>query len=206
MADSTPDRETRPSLLLRIKDGQDQTAWNTFVELYAPLVYRQCRRHGLQHNDAEDVTQEVLSQMLRSAQDFNYQPDRGKFRTWLYEVTSTKVANHFRSVRRTARASGGARDESQDLVAPITPPSEWFEEFQTHVLRVALARIETHFEPGTWKAFMLAWKEARPATEVARMLDVNVDHVYVAKSRVLARLRQEVLALAEDLPVPIPPT
>ena len=59
-------------------------------------------------------------------------------------------------------------------------------------------RSRPHFEEQTWRAFERAWLENRPAAEVAAELNVPIDRVYVAKSRVLERLQQEVQELAED--------
>jgi len=73
-------------------------------------------------------------------------------------------------------------------------------EFNDHVVRVALDRIRPDYDPRNWRAFEMTWLEDRPAPEVARALDMAVSAVYVAKSRVLARLREEVLTLAEDIP------
>src|SRR5882762_6857982 len=100
MTDSHSAFHTRPSLLLRIKDAQDDDAWTTFVEVYAPLVYRYCRRNGLQDSDSADVAQEVLAQVARSIRQFEYDPGRGRFRDWLGAVIHSKLMNHFRSDRR----------------------------------------------------------------------------------------------------------
>jgi hypothetical protein len=77
---------TQPSLLLRIRDAFDAESWRTFVSIYAPLIYRSCRRRGLQDADAADVGQEVLAQVARSIREFEYQPGRGRFRDWLGSV------------------------------------------------------------------------------------------------------------------------
>ena len=51
---------TRASLLVRLRDPRDGGAWSQFVDLYAPLVFGYARKHGLQHADTTDLTQEVL--------------------------------------------------------------------------------------------------------------------------------------------------
>src|SRR5207302_10242972 len=101
MADLDSGFQTRPSLLARIKDARDDEAWTAFLDTYAPAVYRYCRRKGLQHPDAADVTQEVMAQVARSAGGFEYRPEQGRFRDWLGVVTHSKLANHLRAARRT---------------------------------------------------------------------------------------------------------
>ena len=91
---------TQPSLLLRIRDASDEESWQTFVSIYAPLIYRSCRRRGLQDADAADVGQDVLAQVARSIRDFEYQPGRGRFRDWLGTIVRHKVCRFLRNEGR----------------------------------------------------------------------------------------------------------
>ena len=110
MTDSDSGGQTRPSLLLRLRDAADAASWQTFAETYAPLIYRHCRRHGLQDADAADVTQEVLDQVVRSIRTFEYRPERGRFRDWLGTVTRHKLARFHRRQGRAAVGAGGRGD------------------------------------------------------------------------------------------------
>jgi RNA polymerase sigma-70 factor (ECF subfamily) len=200
MARDDSQLHTRPSLLLRIRDQQDAEAWQTFVQVYAPLIYGYCRHRRLQEADAADVAQEVLARVARSIRSFQYDPARGRFRDWLGRITLNEVV---RFVERTKRPGRGAGGEAQaDLEQCESPEldSAWAEQFHAHLLDTAMERVRTEFEPGTWHAFELVWLEDRPAPEVARSLRQPIEKVYVAKSRVLKRLREEVLLLGEDMP------
>ncbi len=203
MTDSAS-RQTPPSLLVRIRDARDAESWQTFVDLYAPLIYGYCRRRGLQEADAADVSQEVLLQVARSIRGFEYQPERGRFRDWLGAVTRGKVVRWRERQGRAVNGAGGTGDDPLAAVAAPDADPEWAAAFNGHVLRAALERTRPHFEPATWRAFELEWLGDRPAAEVARTLGVAVTAVYVAKSRVLKRLREEVLLLAEDVPQRVP--
>jgi RNA polymerase sigma-70 factor (ECF subfamily) len=186
---------TQPSLLVRLRDAQDAEAWRTFVYTYAPLVHDTCRRRGLQEADADDVTQAVMAEVLRCMRaGFEYQPGRGRFRNWLGTVTFRQIAHLFRD-----HAPEGA-GTIEDLDRLAAPDSTWTEEFDDRVFQTALQRIQGDFEPATWRAFEQVWLENRPALETAGRLGVTIDVVYAAKSRVLKRLSQEILVLAEDLP------
>jgi RNA polymerase sigma-70 factor (ECF subfamily) len=200
MSDLDSRLQTRPSLLVRIRDAQDDDAWSSFVQIYAPMVYRYCRRKGLQHSDAADVTQEVLGQVARSARQFEYRPELGRFRDWLGTVTHNKIANHLRSRKRNQRETGGLGEVTEDPPAPQAPGSEWVEEFNSQILETALDRVRPQFEVKTWQAFELLWIQNQPGAIASEALGMSIDSVYVAKSRVLKRLKQEVLELAEDLP------
>jgi RNA polymerase sigma-70 factor (ECF subfamily) len=193
--------QTRPILLIRIRDAQDLEAWRTFVVVYAPLVHAYCRKQGLQDADAADVCQEVLSQVSRSIRGFEYQPERGRFRDWLGQVTRSKLGR-FRNKEQRGLASGlgGEGPQPIDDAATTETDPEWTAECNRQIMRTALERIRPQFEAHTWRAFELAWLEDRPASDAADELSLSIEVVYKAKSRVLKRLREEVLMLAEDVP------
>jgi RNA polymerase sigma-70 factor (ECF subfamily) len=191
----------RPSLLFRLRDPRDADAWRIFVETYTPLVYAYCRRRGLQASDVADVTQDVMAQVLRSISDFSYAPERGRFRDWLGAVTRTKL---LRFLSRNGRAAKGGDAANYELFREVEDPDSdtlWNEGFQARVLEVAMQRSRPDFEETTWRIFERAWIQGQPAPQVARELGVPTESVYVAKSRVLKRLREEVVALAEDCPL-----
>jgi RNA polymerase sigma-70 factor (ECF subfamily) len=198
-------QSTSSTLVKRLQDVQDGDAWQTFVDVYGPLICRYCRRRGLQEADAADVTQEVLAQVVRSIRTFEYQPERGRFRDWLGTVARGKLV-HWCEKRRP-EVHGAAGEDSPDLLAGAAGPgseAEWTADFHAGVLQAALARIRPHFEAVTWRAFERTWLDNRPAADAAGELGLPVAAVYVAKSRVLKRLRDEVLHLAEDLPQLVP--
>jgi RNA polymerase sigma-70 factor (ECF subfamily) len=201
MADDQPGRATRPSLLMRLRDLQDADSWQLFVVTYEPLIRAYCRRKGLQEADAADVCQDVLAQVSQSLRTFEYQPERGRFRNWLLTVTRQKLARFLHRQNRTIRGTGEA---PLDQAVDASPDAAWTDEFNIRVLRVCLERIEAEFEPVTWQAFQRVWLDVQPAAEVARLLNLPVANVYAAKSRVLKRLRQEILLVAEDALLPVP--
>jgi len=200
MDDTPSSLSTRPSLLLRLRDPSDQASWATFVDAYAPLVYRYARRQGLQDADCADVTQEVMLEAARCLGSFEYQPERGRFRDWLGTLTRRKLARFFRKSSRGGSAKGGA--DSDEPLAEIAeqPDATWNDEFNAQVLNVALERIRPEFEDFTWRAFERVWRDSLPAAEAATELKLPLMTVYSAKSRILKRLREEILLLAEDIP------
>jgi RNA polymerase sigma factor (sigma-70 family) len=188
--------ETKPSLLVRVRDPLDADAWRTFVALYAPLVYRYGRRRGLQDADASDLTQEVMGEVARAIRSFEYQPQRGRFRDWLLIIARRRLIRFFANqVRRPASGLGA---ELPDPRGDDEPDQDWNEAFNARVLRVALHRIRPHFEASSWCAFERVWIERRPAAEAADELSLSIEAVYMAKSRILRRLEVEVREIAED--------
>jgi RNA polymerase sigma-70 factor (ECF subfamily) len=139
--------------------------------------------------------------VARSIRTFEYRPERGRFRDWLGTIVRQKLARFW---GKKARGAGGEEEGPFDLAGAPEPDAEWGSEFNAHVLQVAMARVRPQFEEPTWRAFELAWCDNRTAEEAARELGLSIDKIYVAKSRVLKRLREEVLLLAEDLPQCVP--
>jgi RNA polymerase sigma-70 factor (ECF subfamily) len=186
--------QTRPSLLIRLRDVGDTDAWRTFVLVYAPLVHRFGRRHGLQDADAADLTQDVLGEVSRSIRAFEYQPARGRFRDWLLVIMRRRFG---RFNERRARCHEKAVHEHElERIEDERIEVEWNEAFNSRVLQVALDRVRPSFQPQTWRAFERVWLENRSAAETAEELSVGIDAVYTAKSRVLKRLSEEVEDIA----------
>ncbi len=184
--------ETRPSLLIRIRDAQDRLAWQEFMEIYAPLIEGYARRRGLQPADAADVVQDVLRQVAASIESFEYDRRKTGFRAWLLTITRNRVYNFFSRDNRD-RASGDTRMR-QRLAQEPSPEddAEWDREVERRLFVWASKRVRSEFQPSTWQAF---WRTAvlrQAASTVAGDLGISVGAVYVAKSRVLARLRQVV--------------
>ena len=179
----------------------------TFVEIYAPLIYGFARRRGLQDADAADVGQEVLAEVARCIRNFDYRPEIGRFRDWLGTLVRRRIYRFLQRQRNSVvglTGTGGGDDEQGgDPPSPPVDP-EWSDAFKATILRVALDRVRPHFEAATWRAFECVWLEHHPAATVAADLQLPIETVYVAKSRVLKRLEDEVRQLAEDVPDCVP--
>jgi RNA polymerase sigma-70 factor (ECF subfamily) len=192
---------TRVTLLARIRDGQDVVAWREFVQLYGPVVYRFARNRGLQDADAADLMQDVLRSVARNAHRMEYDPKKGTFRGWLYTVTRNKIYNFLSSQRNRPRGSGDSDAQERLEAAPAReedgPDVEWEKEYQRRLTARAMERVRDEFQPATWDAFWQTAVEGIAAADVGAGLKMSPGAVYVAKSRVLARLRDEVRKLME---------
>lgn len=187
---------TRATLVRRLRDQSDQDAWRSFVDLYAPLVFRYCRRRGWQSADAENITQEVFLHLAGAMRGFEYDPLRGRFRNWFGLLTHQRMALYR---RRQATAvypcqEAGCSDSPGDV------EGEWQDCFNAHVYRLALSRVRIEFNDEVWQAFERSWHRHESPALIGRDLGRDANWVYVMKHRVLSRLRAEVLHLAEDFP------
>jgi RNA polymerase sigma factor (sigma-70 family) len=193
---------TRVTLLVRLRDGRDADAWREFFDLYGPVVYRFARNRGLQDADAADLMQDVLRSVARNASKMEYDPKRGTFRGWLYTVTRNKIYNFLNSQRIRPRASGDddARERLESLPSRDDdgPDADWEREYQKRLTDRAMEIVKSEFQPATWQAFWGTAVDGNPAGEVGAALKMSAGAVYVAKSRVLARLRDEVKKMMDE--------
>lgn len=185
---------TRPSLLLRIRDVQDDGAWTQFVEIYGPLVYGYARKRGLQDADAADLMQEVLRSVARSVGGLEYDPKRGTFRGWLLTITRNALHKYWAAQQRELQATGGTAMQAlleEQADEAESDAAAWEQEHQRHLFRWVAERVRVDFRDSTWQAFWQIAVEGKSARDVAESLGMSVGAVYIAKSRVLARVKEQ---------------
>lgn len=191
----TESPETHASLILRLRDQADQQAWCEFVEIYQPVIYRLARYKGLQHADAEDVVQQVLSAVAGAVGRWQPDKNRGRFRTWLQTIARNQITNAL-SRQAADRASGESGE--RELLAR-QPAAEGADsrllviECRREIFQWAARQIRDEFTPDTWDAFWQTAVEGRDVSEVARLLGKTSGAVYTARSHVMRRLKQKVL-------------
>jgi RNA polymerase sigma-70 factor (ECF subfamily) len=185
---------TPPTLLDRLRVAPDETAWRQFVHLYTPLLFYWARRSGETDHDAADLVQDVFVALMQTLPTFQYDRDGGKFRSWLRTLTINKLRDRKRRDVRLGKALASLPVESE---LPDIAETFWQAEYQQELTRRALQLMQAEFTPTTWKACWETVVEGRPADEVARELGVSENAVYIAKCRVLRRLRQELNGLVD---------
>ena len=183
--------ETRDSLLLQLRDATDGASWDEFVAIYRPIVYRLARHRGLQDADAQDVAQRVLLSVANAVADWEADPQRARFRTWLGQVARNAIIDVFRRLRPDT-GTGGTTMLQRLSQAPASPDGELDREHRREVFRWAAKKVRCEFAEETWQAFWITTVEARPAAEVAQTLGKTVGSIYTARSRVMRRLQQKV--------------
>jgi RNA polymerase sigma-70 factor (ECF subfamily) len=190
---------TRPTLLIHLRDPKNAGAWSDFVRLYTPLVFGFCVQRGLQEADAADVCQEVMIAVAGGMGNFAYDPARGSFRSWLMRVTRNRVNSFFERSYRRAPANGSTSVMAR-LADQPTPEEEdrWETEYRRRMLTWASEQVRGEFAANTWEAFRQTAVEGKPGVEVAAALGMSVGAVYIARSRVMARLREKVASALKD--------
>ena len=185
--------ETRASLILRLPDAADARAWDDFVAVYAPLVYRLARRHGLQPADSDDLVQDVLAAVARSVEAWLARDDRGPFRAWLLRIAKNHAMNALTRHRHRPIGTGDSATAqwlTKQASSNGDAASHFDLEYRRELFRWAADQIRADVTDRTWQAFWRSTIEEQPICAVATQLEMSVGSVYIARSRVMARLRE----------------
>lgn len=193
--------DTRQSLLYRLRNPQDAGAWGEFLELYQPIVYRLARHHNLQDSDAKELTQEVMLAVHNVIQRWVPDREKGSFRGWLFRVARNQIINHL--VRRKHQPRGTGDTQFHQMLAEHAASedeegSQFDLEYRRQLFRAAAERIREEFRVTTWNCFWETCVQGRGVTEVAREQGVTTGNLYVARSRVMARLRAAIEYLQRE--------
>jgi RNA polymerase sigma-70 factor, ECF subfamily len=185
--------ETRASLILRLGDPADDEAWAEFLQIYHPLLLRLASRWGLQEADAQEVVQETLLGVSKSIGQFTAdQP--GAFRRWLSTITRNKLADHLTQRARQAQGSGDTDvhrwlNQQADENSAV---SVWDWQQKQQIFAWAANKVRQQVNETTWQAFHRTRIQGNSVQQVASELGMREGMVYVARSRVMTRLRQAV--------------
>ncbi len=187
---------TLPSLLVRLKDRQDAAAWNTFDRIYRPMLHRFALSFGLDHADTEDIVQQCMTAVQERIATFDYDREKGKFKSWLRIMMNNKIRNLLRDRKEQPGDSGDfkglpAREDSPEEVFETL----WLEEHLWHCLRLLRDEVE---EP-TYLAFQHYVIEQWPIEKVCRELNMKANHVYTIKWRLTERIAAKMRELLGDL-------
>ncbi len=209
MSGSTHDSyPTRPSLLHRVKDAEDQQSWNEFNELYGKLIFGFALKAGLREDEAEEVVQETMIAAAKHLPQFHYDPKVCSFKTWLLNLSNWRVQDQFR--KRRAPSSPNAHRAGQDspddasrteTINRIADPAGsglealWDREWRRTLMDAALAKAKLQVDLKQWQIFDLYVLKEWSVNEVATTLGVSAGRIYLAKHRVSATVKRELKRL-----------
>jgi RNA polymerase sigma factor (sigma-70 family) len=184
------DSRTRPTLLERLRDADDAAAWQDFYDRYWRAMYAFAKRCGCHDQTAEEVVQDAMVGVFHNRGVFRYDPGRGRFRNWLFTLVRQKLALHHRRRQGRARPAGDPLAEPLAPTDAASPEAAWEEVFEGNLLLALLEAVRREVGPETYQAFELtALHDVSPA-RAARLTGMTRNAVYLARKRVLARLRE----------------
>lgn len=182
---------TSASLLLGIQDTENNIAWRRFWEIYRPFLERMLVAQKLSKADVDDVVQEVMRAVVASLPDFRHNGQVGAFRNWLRRITSHRLQEFWRQRKRAGTQESSEGGLAEQLADPDSDLSRsWNEEHDRFVLQRLLTLVQDDVKESTYAAFRLTFLEERSLSEAAQDLGMTPNAVAIARTRVLARLRE----------------
>lgn len=195
MNDSIPN--TRLSLILRLPKPDQQHAWQEFVDIYDPFLYRFMRRRGLDDSAARDLVQRVMMSVMQSVEKWEPISGGPKFRSWLFAIARNHLINERRRSSKEAQRLGVVQEMSQAAMQTMEKLSCDESDFRREAILFAASRIRCQIEPVTWQAFWLTSVEGLDCNEASKQLGIDIGSVYTARSRVLRRVREQMSMMLE---------
>src|SRR5262245_15886929 len=182
---------THPSLLARLRRSADQAAWREFDARYGDLILRYCRNRGLRYSDAEDVRQMVLLALAKSLPGFQYDPQRGRFRSYLGQVVHRSILLFQHRARPNTAVTplhdnvfaASSSDRGSELEAV------WEREWVDHHCRLAMRAIRATYDPKSVEIFDRLL-EGDEVGVLAQSYGMSADAVHKVKQRIRDRMRE----------------
>ena len=199
---------TRATLLVRLKNWQDQSSWQEFFDIYWKLIYGVARKAGLSDAEAQDVVQETMVAVSKHMPDFNYDPALGSFKAWLLNMTRWRIVSQVRKRSPAVElrsspdsTSTASADPVQNLPDPAGAELDhhWEAEWENNLLEAAIARVKRRVDPIKYQIFDLYVNKEMPPEKVAASFGITVNQVYVIKHRVTEAIKTEVKRLQHEI-------
>lgn len=191
--------ETNESLILRVKDPADAAAWSDFLSIYRPVVVRMACGRGLQHADADDLAQQVFLSVAKAIEAWEPDAHQPPFRVWLARITRNAIVN---ALTRGRPDTPGGSTSVQEMLRELPDRNDettqqFMEESRREAIRWATEEIQSEFTEVTWTMFWLTSIEGQSIAEVARLNDKTPGAIYMARFKVMQRLKEKVLEVSE---------
>lgn len=176
--------------MVKLQDPADIEAWTQFIGIYQPLLYSIARSRGLQHADADEVTQEVLFSVAKKVHSWAPTEQVGSFRKWLHPVMQSRLVDLYRHEGRQPDQASSGLDALGILDKYSAGLTDQMERERRHAIFLWAAKeVRRDVQPATWEVFWRTAVAGEAAVDVARSLGMTSGAVYVAKSRVMNRIR-----------------
>jgi len=185
---------TRSSLLLRVRDPGDAASWGEFHSIYRPLLIHYARHRGLDADAAEDVAQQCLTAISQRIRRFE---KKRSFRAWLRGMVDHKVADY---IAKLGRHPSDLNESNMESSADSpTLARLWEQTWNERLLEVLKDHLRAHFAEHTLRAFELYVLRDMPVDQIAHILGMTANQIYVAKSRVIRHLRENCDEVLDNL-------
>ena len=190
--------ETRKSLIVRLKNEQNEFAWRDFVCSYEGFLNQLSRRQGVPERHIPDVTQQILMTIAKSIDGWKDDGNAASFRRWLSTVSRNVVIRFMSRERKQAGGVGGS-----DLVAVLQnvadkPDEQHVRKYEHELIVWAAEQVRHEFLESSWRAFWATVIDERSVDEVAAELGVSAGSIYMSRSRIMAKIRRKVAEVNDE--------
>jgi RNA polymerase sigma factor (sigma-70 family) len=199
---------TRHSLLIRLKDHEDNESWREFFERYWRLIYSVARKSGLTETESQEVVQETVITVSKRISKFKYDPKVGSFKGWLLHTTRWRINDQLRKRQRDnvlVRNGSEEEEHSTATIERIPDPAQggfdgvWEEEWSKYLMEVAIQHVKREVKPRQYQIFDLYVVKKWPIAKVTSTLKINSGQVYLAKHRVSSLIKKQLQNLQKQL-------
>ena len=206
---SRPDEliPTRATLLMRLKDWQDEASWQEFFNIYENLIRGVAVKSGLSQAEAEDVVQETMVAVAKNIPEFQYDPAVCSFKTWLLNMTRWRITDQIRRRGPTHgnQLPGSIETSDTQITQEIVDPDGdklkaiWDHEWEKRLMEAAISNVKRKLEPEKYQLFDFYVNKSWAAEKVAKSFNVSVNQVYLAKSRIEKLIKEEIDRIQTEL-------
>ena len=195
---------TRSSVIRAVADTQNEAAWQRLFDLYAGFVFSIARSKGLNDSDADDIVQTVFADLARNLPTFEYDREKGRFRSYLTGLVNWRVMDRLKASKRDAELKANFWEEAKSAA---TAEDEDFEEreWQTAALEEALRRIKPEVRPEHYAAFVASAVEGQDTDVVTKLYGISRDSLYQIRKRLTAKLQENLPEVLAEMDAPCAP-
>lgn len=194
--------QTSRTLLMLVKDQGSDASWQQFASIYHGYLYALIQKQGIDHQDVEELVQDVMVKVWKALDHFLYEPDRCRFRTWLARICKNTALN-FLQLKSTRQKSLQVT-ETENHLLNLSRRSEQEDqeelEWQIFIAKKAWQQAQNQFKPLHLKVYSLM-AEGIPASEVAQKLAIKENTAYVYRKAVQDTMGRIINRLNAELDV-----
>lgn len=195
---------TQATLLASLRDAGDHASWQRFFDIYWKLLYSIARRSGLADAESKDVVQEAMIDVSKQMPNFQYDRKRGSFKSWLAVIMRRRIVDHRRGknyknmgVEMPREERLGTALEAEQAAPDREFEKAWTEEWESHLLSAAMARVKQQTDGKQLQMFHLHVLKGQTVEEVCARLGCTGMAVYWAKYK-LTRLLKKAMKEIEE--------
>ena len=182
---------TNHTRLQKMREGNEES-WEWFREFYSPLIVTRGRDYALSPEELTRLIQDVMLECFKGHILENYDKNKGLFRNYLRTVTS-RCASRIIEDRNPQLVS------VDEVDVPAEEDDKFTKEWREFILNKAYQELSETMDSTKYMAFQMHAVDGRPAAEVAEILGLTANQVYLISSRTTARLKDIVDRLSKEL-------